>query len=56
MNANFIVKITSALGLRFDAPVNAANRKAAVKLARAAVREAGISRSVGTINYRVVLA
>lgn len=56
VNANFIVKISSKLGLRFEAPVAAADPKAAVKLARSAVKEAGISRRVGTINYRVVLA
>lgn len=56
MNANFIVKINSKLGLRFEAPVAAADPKAAVKLARSAVKEAGISRRVGTINYRVVQA
>ena len=54
--ANFIVKITSALGLSFDAPIFAADAAAAIREARAAVKLAGISRKVGTINFRAVKA
>ena len=54
--ANFIVKITSALGLTFDAPIFAADAAAAIREARAAVKLAGISRKVGTINFRAVKA
>lgn len=55
-NANFIVKITSKLGLSFDAPIFAADAAAAIREARAAVKLAGISRKVGTINFRAVKA
>lgn len=55
-NANFIVKITSKLGLTFDAPIFAADAAAAIREARAAVKLAGISRKVGQINFRAVKA
>lgn len=50
--ANFIVTITSIKGLSFTAPVRAENAGEAIKLARAAVKDAGISRSVGRIDFR----
>ena len=48
----FNLSITSDRGLSFSAIVAASNPGEAIKLGRAAVREAGISRAVGTIHYR----
>lgn len=48
--------ITSDRGLNFSAIVAAASPREAIKLGRAAVRDAGISRKVGTLQYRATKA